>query len=97
VKLRSLPIAILLTLAVTLSACGGGDSKPSKKELVTGLSEGIDKADLDQDYLGCLADGLLKSDVDGKVLKAVAANDENVKISDKDNATLTDIQDACDK
>jgi hypothetical protein len=72
-KIRTTASALLVAGAVLLTGCGGGDAKPSKGDLVEGLSAGIDKADIDTEHIACLADGLLDSDISVEALEEIAA------------------------
>ena len=96
-KIRTAASALVIAGAVLLTGCGGGDAKPSKGDLVEGLSTGIDEADIDTKHLECLADGLLDSDISAKALKQVAAGDDRMDLSEADNEIATKIIVDCEE
>jgi PBP1b-binding outer membrane lipoprotein LpoB len=95
-KLRTALPAAVLSGALLLSACGGGDAKPSKGDLVEGLGTGLDKTDIDEAHLECLADGLLDSSISAKALKQIAAGDEDMELGKADTKIATKVIDDCE-
>lgn len=77
--------AALIVAALSLSACGGGDDRPSKDELVKALV----KSDLTKKEAECTADAILDSDISDDGLKAMAEQDEKYKPSKADTKALS--------
>jgi len=82
-KSIGLPLsATLLTIGLTLSACGGGT--PSKDDISEQL---VDSADLPEYLAECAADKDLDSDLSDDQLNAIADDDE----SDLDAEEITEV------
>lgn len=87
-----------LALSVSVSACGGGDDRPSKSEVADSIKSG--KSVLgDQDAVknftakqrDCIAGALVDSDLSDKALNAFVKGDDNYKGSSKEEKALTDL------
>jgi hypothetical protein len=82
-KRIGLPLgATLLTIGLTLSACGGGT--PSEGDISEQL---VDSADIPEDQADCAAEKILDSDLSDDQLNAIADDDE----SDLDAEEITEV------
>lgn len=73
---------IVATLALT-SACGGGDDRPSKDDIVKGITKGSDGAMSDK-QADCAAEVIVDSDLSDEAVQALADGDTKYKASKDD-------------
>lgn len=84
--------AILTTLGLTLTACGGG--APSKDELAESL---VENGELTEELADCVAEELLDSDLNDDQLNAIADDEDDLDDEDEAEAlaALTDAAGKC--
>lgn len=89
-------IAVLALLAV-LTACGGGDGRPSTDDIAKALKDHDNVvatqfteafSDVDDDVLDCIAKELHDSKISDDALQAIVDGDDDFKGSDKDSAAI---------
>jgi hypothetical protein len=85
--------AAFLVAALSLSACGGGDDRPSKDELVKVLTDN----DMSKKQAECAADAVLDSDLSDEALKALADQDDKFKPSKADTKAQAKVVEAMTK
>lgn len=81
--------AVAIVAALSLSACGGGDDRPSKEDLSKTLSDKKNGAGLTKKQADCVAEAMLDSKISEKGLKAIAEGDKDFKPSAADKKAQT--------
>lgn len=81
---KTLGAACIVAAFALTSACGGGgDDRPSKDEIVKGITKGSDGAISDK-QAECAAKVIVDSDLSDEAVQALADGDADYKASDKD-------------
>jgi hypothetical protein len=87
--------AAFIVAALSLSACGGGDDRPSKDELakqLTSKDNGLGAA-LTKKQANCVAQAILDSKISDEGMKALAKGDKDYKPSKADIKAQADVTD----
>lgn len=95
--MRSFGAALAAGALLFATACGGGDEdgRPSADDISQALQEGTSAEelglaqDLPDDAADCIADVLVDSELSDRALRSIVDQDEDYKLSEKDEAALT--------
>lgn len=87
---KTLGAAFVVAAIVLTSACGGGDDRPSKDDIVNGITKGAAGA-ISKKQADCAAKIVLDSDLSAEALQALADGDSKFKPSKADQAEETDL------
>lgn len=94
--MRSFGAALAAGALLFATACGGGDDgRPSSDEISQALQKGTSAEDLGlaqdlpDDAADCIADVLVDSKLSDRALRSIVDQDEDYKLSEKDEAALT--------
>jgi hypothetical protein len=87
---KSLTAAIIVA-ALSLTACGGGDARPTKAEVQKSLTskDSVFGSTVPEKAADCVAGVLVDSDLSDKALKAIVDGDKGYDGSDKDQKALS--------
>ncbi|WP_133434106.1 hypothetical protein [Aeromicrobium phragmitis] len=81
-----------LTLTLGLSACGGGDSRPSVEEISTSLQSEDSVIPVPEAAADCVAQVFHDSDLSNAALQAMVEQDEDYDASKKDEEALDGLE-----